>query len=81
MNSSMLCAATMDFPVPRRLAGRYDIVISTGRTFSFILNKLIHLGNCPVEGTDGETMIGHIHDEILAHDGQANEAEICNMSS
>jgi hypothetical protein len=36
----------------------------------------VDLGDCSVEGHDSEAVISHIEDQVLAHDGQANEAEI-----
>jgi hypothetical protein len=37
---------------------------------------MIDLGDRAVEGNDFEAMVGGVHDQVLAHDGQANEAEI-----
>ena len=45
-------------------------------TFGFIGKEAIDFGNCSVESENLELVVRRIHDEILAHDGQANEAEI-----
>lgn len=49
-------------------------------TLSFIGKETVDLRNGSVEGDDGETVIGRVHDEVLAHDGQANEAEVTTRS-
>lgn len=46
-------------------------------TLGLVLKKLVDLGNGAVEGTDLESMVSNIHDQVLAHDGQTNEAHIC----
>ena len=45
-------------------------------TFGFILEETVNLGDGAVEGNDGETVVGGVQNEILAHDSQTNEAEI-----
>jgi hypothetical protein len=37
---------------------------------------VVNLGDGTVEGHDVETVIGGVEDQVLAHDGQANKAEI-----
>ena len=48
------------------------------RTFCLVLKKAIDLSHRSIEGQDLVAVVCHIHDEILAHDGQADEAEICS---
>lgn len=48
----------------------------TVSTFSFILHETIDLGNGPIESDDGKSLVGSIEDDVLAHHGKANEAEI-----
>ena len=45
-------------------------------TFGFIGKEAIDLGDGSIEGEDLEFVIRSVHDEVLAHDGQADEAEI-----
>lgn len=46
------------------------------RTFRLVLNEAVDFGDSTIEGNDFEAVVGGVHDEVLAHDGQANEAEI-----
>ena len=46
------------------------------RTFSFVTQEAIDLGDGSIEGNDGEAMVGSVQDQVLAHDGQTNEAKI-----
>ena len=48
-------------------------------TFCLIFKKTIDLVRGAVKGADCEAMIGNVQDQVLAHDGQANEAEISTM--
>jgi hypothetical protein len=45
-------------------------------TFGFILDEAVDLRDGTIEGNDGEAMVGDIHDQVLAHNGQTNEAKI-----
>lgn len=45
-------------------------------TLGLVLEEAVDLGNGSVEGDDGEAMIGSIENQVLAHDGKANETEI-----
>ena len=47
-----------------------------GRTFSFIIQEAIDLVDGTVEDDNVEVVIGHIQDQILAHNGQTYEAEV-----
>lgn len=46
------------------------------QTFCLIFKKPIDFGGGAIEGDDGEAMIGNVHDQVLTHDGQADQAEI-----
>lgn len=49
------------------------------QTFCLIFQKTIDLRCGAVKGDDGEAMIGNVHDQVLTHNGQADEAEIATM--
>ena len=40
-------------------------------------DKLVHLFGRPVENRHGEAFGLHVHDEIFAHDGKADQTNIC----
>lgn len=46
-------------------------------TLGLVGEEVVNLGDGTVESADGEAMISSIKDDILAHDSQADEAEIC----
>lgn len=45
-------------------------------TLGLVVQEAVNLGGGAVEGADSETVIGNVEDQVLAHDGQTNEAEI-----
>lgn len=45
-------------------------------TLGLIVQEAVNLGGGTVEGADGETVVSSIEDQVLAHDGQTDEAEI-----
>ncbi len=45
-------------------------------TLRLICEEAVDLGDSSVERNNGETMVGHVQDQILAHDRKANETEI-----
>lgn len=49
-------------------------------TLGLICEEVVNLGDGSVECNDIETVIGGVEDQILAHDGQANEAEISSRT-
>ena len=52
-----------------------------GPTFCFILHESIDFGHGTVESDDVELlMIGNVQEQILAHDGQTDEAKITTRS-
>ena len=38
--------------------------------------KVIDLGDGAIEGDDGKTVVVHIEDQVLAHDGQPNQGDV-----
>lgn len=45
-----------------------------------MIHETVDLSHSTVESHDGKLMVGDIHDQVLAHDGQTNEAEITTGS-
>lgn len=45
-------------------------------TLGFIIEEAVDLGDGSVEGNDGEAMVSSVQDQVLAHNGETNEAEI-----
>jgi hypothetical protein len=64
----------MDMPV--KVLVRYVHQSSCLPTFCFICQEAINFGDGTIEGDDFEAMVGSIHDQVLAHDGQTNKAKI-----
>jgi hypothetical protein len=50
------------------------------RTLGFVCKEVVNLGDRAVESDDIDAMIGSIQDQVLAHDGQANKAEVSSGS-
>ena len=44
--------------------------------FGFVVEEVVHLRDGPVEGDHGEPVVVHVQNQILAHDGQANDGDI-----
>jgi hypothetical protein len=42
----------------------------------FLGEELVHLGDGTVVGDDGEPVVVHVEDEVLAHDGQPDEGDV-----
>ena len=42
----------------------------------FLGQELVDLGDGAVVGDDGEAVVVHVEDEVLAHDGQADEGDV-----
>lgn len=72
----------MLIPCYEKLVSAFGSVVFLGlvrqcrRTFSFIVQKPINLGNGPIEDNDGELMIGNVQNQILTHNGQTDETEV-----
>jgi hypothetical protein len=47
-----------------------------GLALGFVCKEGIDLGDCAVECHDSEAVVSHVENQVLAHDGQANEAEV-----
>ena len=41
-----------------------------------VFQEGIHFGCCAIVHGYGEAVVGHVEDEVLAHDGQADESDI-----
>ena len=44
-----------------------------------VLEKVIDLGNRAVEGHHGVAMVIHVEDQVLAHDCQTDQRDICRL--
>ena len=44
--------------------------------FGFVLKKVVHFGSGSIKCADDESVIGHVHNQILTHHGQSNESDI-----
>jgi hypothetical protein len=49
-------------------------------TFGLVCQEVIHLLNTTIVGGDGVSVIGHVENNVLTHDGQTNEAQIRTSS-
>lgn len=45
-------------------------------TLGLVCQKAINLGGGTVVSTNLEAVVGNVHDQVLAHDGQTDETEI-----
>lgn len=45
-------------------------------TLSFVCKKVVDFRDCAVESNDIDAVISGVQDQVLTHDGQANEAKI-----
>lgn len=50
------------------------------QTFCLVLEKTVNLCNSTVESHDLEFVVRNVHDQVLAHNGQTDEAEISTGS-
>jgi hypothetical protein len=46
-------------------------------TFGLIGKEVVDFRNCTVECADGEAMVCSIENDVLTHDGQSDQAELC----
>ena len=53
-----------------------DWELSTTLTLRLIGKEAVNLGGGTVVSANGETVISNVHDQVLTHDGQADEAKI-----
>jgi hypothetical protein len=49
---------------------------NNGLSLGLVLQEAVDLCDGSVESHDSEAVVSHVEDQILTHDGQANEAEI-----
>lgn len=49
-------------------------------TLGLVCKEVVNLGNGSVEGNDIETVIRSVENQVLAHNGQANEAEVTSRT-
>lgn len=45
-------------------------------TLGLVLEEVVNLADGTVEGNTVEAMVGSVEDQVLAHNGKTNEAEI-----
>ena len=45
-------------------------------SLGFLADEVVHFGYGAIEDGDFIAVVIHIEDEILAHDGQANQADV-----
>src|SRR5581483_6033741 len=46
--------------------------------FCFVSGKFVYLGDCSIEDSHSITMVIHIENQVLAHDGQSNKADVAS---
>ena len=74
MSSDDVCVA---YPAYQLYPELYFLKITIDmRTFGLIFKKAVNLLYSTIEDCDSEFVIGHIQDQVLAHDGQTDESEI-----
>ncbi len=44
--------------------------------FGFVVEKFVHFGNGAIEDSDGEAVVVHVEDEVLAHDGEPDQTDV-----
>jgi hypothetical protein len=45
-------------------------------TLGLVLQETVNLGSCAVVGANGVAVVSNVHDQVLTHNGQTDEAEI-----
>lgn len=79
-NSWMEWAPTIDLPIRQRsvfspcspgIPGSPEKL-----TLSLVIQETVNLGGGTVVGANGEAVVGNVQNQVLAHDGQTDEAEI-----
>ena len=46
------------------------------QTFSLIAQEAINLGHGTIESDDGKLVVGNVHNQVLAHNGQTDETKV-----
>ena len=59
----------------------FEPVPQTRLTFRLICKEAVNLGHGPGESTHSDTMVGCVEDQVLTHDGKANEGKVGSVSS
>lgn len=60
--------------------GHWNLLFSGLLTLSLVRQEVVNLGDGAVESADGEAVISNVQDEVLAHNGQTDEAEVSTRS-
>jgi hypothetical protein len=50
-------------------------------TLGLVGKEVVDLGDGSVERADTESVVGNVHDQVLAHDGQTDEAHITGTTT
>ena len=52
--------------------------VSTDDTFTFglVVEKVVHFRSSSIKSTDDESVICHVQNKILAHNGQSNQTDV-----
>jgi len=64
------------FSGPNRTRRGKNRIVGERLTLGLVFEEAVNLGSGTVEGTDGETVISSVEDQVLAHNGQTDEAKI-----
>lgn len=51
-------------------------MLSKWLTFGLVVEEVVNLGHGSVVSADGETLVVHVKNQVLAHDGETNEANV-----
>ena len=84
MNSSTASPAlTMQHDAARLLEQADHFLDGVGaddlRALGFVGEEVVDLGDGAVEDGDYEAVVVHVEDEVLAHDGQADETDVSSL--
>ena len=44
-----------------------------------VVQELVHLGDRAVEGDHGKAVVVHVQNQVLAHDGQTDQCDVCRL--
>lgn len=77
----MECAPSIDLPVKRKIsvvpASQGAIL---GFTLGLVCQEVVNLGNGTVECNYFVSVVSCVQNQVLAHDGQADKAEVSSRS-
>ena len=74
MSSDDVCVAFLAYQLYSEL--HFLRIALNMRTFGFISKKAVDLHYGTIEDCDSKFVIGHIQNQVLAHDGQTDKSEI-----